>query len=60
MTDRDPRTPQPGTNQPEPPDNSQTRPAPGGVGTGTENDPASVPAAQPGRSEPPSRDDSTR
>lgn len=34
---------------PNPPDNSETRPAEGGVGTDTKNDPANEPAAQPGK-----------
>lgn len=47
MAEKDPRTPTPGSDQPPPPDNSEARPAPGGVGTGTSDDPAKEPAAQP-------------
>lgn len=32
---------------PDPPDNSKTQPAPGGVGTDTPNDPSNAPGAGP-------------
>lgn len=46
---KDPREPQGERqeNNPQPPSNSVPRPAPGGVGTGTEGDPAESSDAQP-------------
>lgn len=44
--DRHPNDGTPGKSY-EPPDNSRPKDAPGGVGTGTKDDPAKAPAAQP-------------
>lgn len=44
--DRHPNDGTPGS-YPPPPDNSNPSKAPGGLGTGTENDPAKEPGAQP-------------
>jgi hypothetical protein len=50
MGEKDPRTRSDDAKSiPNPPDNSNPRPAPGGVGTDTARDPANDSAAQPGK-----------